>query len=95
MKTSEQNAEVEQLKARVTALETRNKRVEMDKAWETSGTRKVAVVAVTYLVVLAFLFIIGNDKPFINAIVPSLGFFLSTLVVGGLKKQWVKRREES
>lgn len=89
---SKQDVEIEELKARVAALEARNKRVETDKAWETSGTRKAAIVGVTYLVVLAFMFIIENDKPFINAIVPSLGFFLSTLVVGGLKKHWVKLR---
>lgn len=83
---SKQDAEIEGLKARVAALEARNKRVETDKAWETSSTRKAAIVAVTYLVVLVFMFIIENDEPFINAIVPSLGFFLSTLVVGGLKQ---------
>jgi hypothetical protein len=78
---------------RVEALEARNKRVELDKAWETSGTRRVAIIAVTYAAVLGFLLIIKNDKPFINAIVPSLGFFLSTLVVSGLKKHWVRKRQ--
>jgi len=89
---SKQDTGIEGLEARVSALEARNKRVEMDKTWETSATRKVAIIVVTYLVVLAFLFIIKNDKPFINAIVPSLGFFLSTLVVGGLKRHWIKLR---
>jgi hypothetical protein len=88
------DSELEKLKKRVEALEARNKRVELDKAWETSGTRRVAIIVVTYLVVLAFLFIIKNDQPFINAIVPSLGFFLSTLVVSGLKKHWVKKRQQ-
>lgn len=89
---SRQVTEIEDLRARVAALEERNKRVEMDKAWETSGTRKVAIVSVTYLVVLAFMFIIDSDRPFINAIVPSLGFFLSTLVVGRLKQYWVNKK---
>lgn len=79
---------------RIESLEGRNKRVELDKAWETSITRRAAVVIVTYLVVLTFLFIINNDKPFINAIVPSIGFVVSGLVVGSLKKQWVKRVAE-
>lgn len=90
---SNQDAEIEELKARVAALEARNKRVETDKAWETSGTRRLAIIVVTYLVVLAFMFIIKNEQPFVSAIVPSLGFFLSTLVVGGLKQHWVKRRK--
>jgi hypothetical protein len=86
------STDVEELQKRIETLEARNKRVELDKAWETSSTRRVAIILVTYCVVTAFLLIIKNDKPFINAIVPSLGFFLSTLVVSGLKKRWVKAR---
>lgn len=84
---------IEQLQKRIEALETRNKRVELDKAWETSTVRKVSIIIVTYLVVLGFLFIIKNDKPFINAIVPSLGFLLSTLAVNALKKRWIEKRK--
>lgn len=87
----EQN-ELMELRSRVVALEERNARVELNKAWETSGTRKLAIVVVTYFIVLAFLLIIKNDKPFINAIVPSLGFFLSTLAVGRLREHWVRRQ---
>jgi len=79
-----------ELASRVAALEERNKRVELNKAWETSATRKLAIIVVTYFIVLGFLLIIKNDKPTINAIVPSLGFFLSTLVVSKLKEHWVK-----
>lgn len=85
-----QQDELAELRSRVAALEERNKRVELNKAWETSGTRKLAIIVVTYFIVLAFLLIIKNDTPFINAIVPSLGFFLSTLAVGRLKEHWVK-----
>lgn len=85
----------QKLTKRIEALEARNKRVELDKAWETSGTRRAAIIVVTYLVVLGFLVIIKNDKPFINAIVPSLGFFLSTLVVSGLKKSWIKAKQKN
>ena len=92
MKPQTENKAIEKLLSRVVALEQRNKRVELDKAWETSTTRRIAIIVVTYCVVSAFLAIIKNDKPFINAIVPSLGFFLSTLVVSGLKKHWVRVR---
>ena len=81
------------IEQRIEALEARNKRVELDKAWETSGTRRAAIIVVTYAVVLGFLIIIKNDQPFINAIVPSLGFFLSTRVVSWLKKYWIKTHE--
>ena len=87
-------ATVEQLEARIDALEQRNKRVEFDKAWEGSITRKVVILTVTYCVVVIFLFVIHNDKPFINALVPPIGFFLSTLVVSDLKRVWIKRRQK-
>lgn len=86
-------SELEQLKSRVTALEARNKRVELDKAWEGSTIRKSVIMFVTYIIVVLFLFAIGDKEPFINALVPPTGFFLSTLVVSDLKKIWTKRRQ--
>lgn len=83
---------IQDLKKRVEALEARNRRVEIDKGWETSWLRKISIIVVTYLVVLGFLFIIKNNQPFINAIVPSLGFVLSTLAVNSLKQYWINRR---
>lgn len=76
------------------ALEARNKRVELDKAWEGSLIRKVVILFVTYCVVVIFLLVIHSDRPFINALVPLIGFFLSTLVVSDLKRIWIKRRQQ-
>ncbi len=86
-------SELEQLKSRIAALEARNKRVEMDKAWEGSLVRKSVIMFVTYIVVVLFLFAIGSSKPFVDALVPPTGFLLSTLVVGDLKQWWMKRRQ--
>ena len=86
------DSNLDNLGERIAALEARNQRVELDKAWETSITRRVAIIVVTYCVVAAFLIIIKNDMPFVNAIIPSLGFFLSTLVVSGLKRHWISVR---
>ena len=66
----------------------------MDKAWEGSVVRKSVVILITYIVVVLFLFAIGNNEPFIDALVPPAGFFLSTLVVSDLKKWWIKRRQQ-
>ena len=79
------------LEKRVSKLEARNKRVEADKAWETSLTRKVLIAIFTYLaIVLYFQFVIKID-PWINAIVPTLGFFLSTLTMPFFKELWRKK----
>lgn len=69
------------LEARVEAIETRNQRVESDKAWETSWIRRIMVTTLTYLVVSIYLVVINNDQPFINAIVPAAGYFISTFVL--------------
>lgn len=84
--------EVEKLKEEVEKIKTRNARVEKDKAWETSWTRKVAIAAATYTTILIFFLIIKIDRPFLSAIVPTLGFLLSTLSVDILKNWWVEKK---
>lgn len=76
------------LEKRVKAIEDRNNRVALDKKWETSWTRKVSIAALTYIVVLVYLFVIGNDNPWINAIVPPTGYLLSTLAMRGIRNVW-------
>lgn len=77
---------------RVEKLEARNKRVKADKAWETSWTRRGAIVALTYLVVVCYLKFVVHTEPWINALVPVIGFTLSTLTVSFLKELWLKHR---
>lgn len=78
------------LEKRIAVIEKRNERVEKDKAWETSVARKVVVLALTYLVIGVYLHSTGFEDPWLNAIVPALGFFLSTLTLGLLKNLWMK-----
>ena len=77
----------------IEAIKIRNKRVELDKAWEVSWTRKVAVAGFTYVVIVLFFFFAGLSKPFVNSIVPTIGFLLSTLTLGVLKKKWIEWNE--
>jgi hypothetical protein len=80
------------LEERVEKLEVRNLRVEADKAWETSWTRRLAIMLLTYIVVVCYLHFVVHIDPWINALVPVIGFFLSTLTVSLLKKSWLMRR---
>jgi len=73
---------------RIKSIEQRNAKVSLDKQWEVSWTRKIAIIVLTYIVVLIYLFVIGNNNPWINAIVPPTGFFLSTLAIGRLREAW-------
>lgn len=76
------------LERRIQAIEERNKRVEADKAWETSLTRRVSIAVITYFFALGFLFAINNDAPFFNAVVPTMGYLLSTLFLKSVRKVW-------
>lgn len=78
------------LEKRLTAVEERNARVEAEKAWETSWVRRISVAVLTYIVVVSYLFAINNDKPFVNGLVPVVGYLLSTLVLKTIRSIWQK-----
>lgn len=78
------------LEKRVDTIEARNKKVELDKAWEVSWTRRISLAFLTYVVIVSYLIAIGKEQPFINAIVPVIGFLLSTLAMSWIKKIWQK-----
>lgn len=81
---------IENLEKRINRIEKRNSRVELNKSWETSWTRKILIIIFTYLAIALYLkFIVGID-PWINAIVPATGFLLSTLTLSYFKKLWKK-----
>jgi hypothetical protein len=79
------------MKEEIELIKQRNKRVEIDKAWEISKTRKVIIAIMTYIIVVIFLLTIRAPYPFLNALIPAIGFVLSTLTLPIIKKQWVKR----
>ena len=73
-------------------IKERNKRVELDKRWETCLTRKICIMILTYLVVLLYSFIVKKfDSIFFSSIVPVIGFLLSTLSLRFIRKIWEKR----
>ncbi len=74
---------------RINKIEERNKRVEKDKKWETSITRKVCIMFLTYIIVIIYSFIIRNvDNIFLSSLVPVIGFTLSTLSLKFVRKLW-------
>lgn len=83
---------IEQLQLEIEEIKKRNQRVEADKAWETSWTRRIIVLCLTYIVIVIFFFFAQLPKPFLNAIVPSLAFVLSTLTVPMFKKWWLNKQ---
>lgn len=80
----------EEVEKKILAIEDRNRRVEEDKRWETSLTRRILLIVFTYLTIALYMNAIQIDRPFINAIVPAIGFFLSTLTLPFFKDIWKK-----
>ena len=79
---------INNLEKEIILIKNRNKKVETDKSWETSWTRKILLMTFTYLGIGFYLRTINIDKPWLNAIVPSVGFLLSTLTLPFFKKIW-------
>lgn len=79
------------LEKRIAAIEKRNARVEADKAWETSWTRRVAIAVLTYIVVCVYLAFVIHIDPWLNALVPVVGFLLSTLALSVIRELWEGR----
>lgn len=69
----------------------RNTRVEAEKAWETSLTRRAIIALMTYVTAAVFLKLIDNDTPFIDALVPFGGYIFSTLSIPVIKTWWLAR----
>ena len=79
-------------KIEIEKLKERNKRVELDKRWETSWTRKIWIMFLTYLIVIIYSYLIKQyDNIFLSSLVPVIGFTLSTLSLKYIRKIWEKK----
>ena len=81
---------IKDLEKELKIVKQRNKKVEADKAWETSNTRTVLVGVLTYIVIVVFFKVAGLPKPFLNSVIPALAFLVSTLTIPLFKKYWLK-----
>jgi len=83
---------IQQLEQEIQTIKARNIKVEQDKAWETSLARKISIAALTYIIVVLFFYTAELSHPRINALVPTIGFLLSTISINLLKNIWIKNR---
>jgi preprotein translocase subunit SecF len=80
------------LEKEIKEIKKRNARVELDKAWETSWTRRLCICVLTYVVVVLYSYTIqSTNNVFLSSLVPVIGFTLSTLSLGLIRKFWEKR----
>ena len=78
-----------EIETRLLNIESRNSRVETDKAWEGSFCRIGSIAVITYVVAAIVMRIISASSPFLGACVPVAGFILSTQTLPLLKRWWI------
>jgi hypothetical protein len=84
---------IEKLEKEVEKIKDRNFRVEKDKAWETSLTRRIFIAISTYILISILLIVTHANKPLVSAIIPAAAYLISTFTLGILKTQWMKRQK--
>jgi hypothetical protein len=82
--------EIEELKKEIAGIKERNKRVEVDKSWETSWSRKLVIFTLTYVAIVVYFYAVGLPDPLVNSFVPALAFVISTLSLSFFKGFWVE-----
>lgn len=77
------------LEKEIETIKNRNKKVELDKRWETSMTRRGIIMVLTYIIVVLYSYTIQNTTNiFLSSLVPVIGFLLSTLSMKSIRKIW-------
>ena len=82
---------INELEKSIKKIEKRNKKVEANKSWETSVFRKISVALITYIFMIIVMYILWIENVFINALIPTFGYILSTLWIEVLKKIYIKK----
>lgn len=83
--------EIMNIEKEIKKIKARNKRVELDKTWETSWTRRICIMVLTYIIVITYSYLIKQyDNILLSSLVPVIGFALSTLSLKYIRKIWEK-----
>lgn len=78
------------IESEIKTIKERNVRVEQDKAWEVSLTRKTTISILTYIIAVIWLLLINETDIFLKAVVPVFGYILSTLSLSIIKNIWLR-----
>jgi hypothetical protein len=87
------NSNTMHIEAEIEDIKLRNRRVEADKAWETSNVRRAIIFIGTYIATYLVFLLIDAPNPHLAALVPAVGFLLSTLTMPVVKQSWLRNRK--
>jgi len=82
-----------EIETEIKKIKIRNHQSDIEKEWENSWTRRIAISVVTYAVIVVIMFALGIQSPFVNALIPTVAFVLSTMGLNFIKTIWVKIRK--
>ncbi len=82
---------LESIEHELQIIKERNLRVQADKAWETSVFRRTLIACITYIIASFVLYAIHVPNFYLSAIIPTLGYILSTLSLPFIKKWWIEK----
>ena len=78
-----------ELENEIVKIKERNKKVELDKAWETSWARKICICILTYIVVVIYSHLTNKiNNIWLSSLVPVIGFTLSTVSLNLVRNIW-------
>ena len=73
-------------------IKKRNAKVELDKKWETSMTRKTFIAILTYIIVVIYSYSTRKiSNVFLSSLIPVMRFILSTLSLKFIRNIWEKK----
>lgn len=83
-----------ELENEIAKIKERNKKVELDKSWETSWTRRICICVLTYIVVVIYSHLINEiSNIWLSSLVPVIGFTLSTVSLKLIRNIWEKNKK--
>ena len=60
-------------------IKLRNRRVELDKAWETSWARRLFIAVITYIAAGVWLIWIKDTSPLLKALIPAAAYLRNVI----------------
>ena len=85
--------ELKDLEKEIENIKERNKKVELDKSWETSWTRKICIMILTYIVVIIYSYVRRKyDNILLSSLVPVIRIYIIYIILKIYKKNVGKIR---
>ena len=84
----------QQSKETIQSILERNARVEAEKAWEVSLTRRLFLMLLIYLIAAVLLRLTGEPRYLLLSLIPAMGYLFSTLSLPWLKKLWLEKYQK-